>query len=93
MARTHEPYPPRDPGSAHPVRTAAVIIYATFLLLIVTIPQSMTNWLRDMNENPVQQVLLRVAEGVQSASQRTGLDVPYRWMRARFLAVTGKEED
>ena len=80
-------------GTAHAVCTAAVIVYATLALLIVTIPQSLPNWLRDMEENPAQQVLLRAAEAVQAASQAAGLDVPYRRARAAFRAWTGKEDD
>lgn len=80
-------------GEARPVRTAAVVIYATFALLILTIPQSLPNWLRDMEESPVQQVLLQAASGVQAASQAVGLDVPYRRARAAFHAWTGKEDD
>jgi hypothetical protein len=80
-------------GGARPVRTAAVVIYATLALLILTIPQSLPNWLRDMEENPVQQVLLHAASGVQAASQAVGLDVPYRRARAAFHAWTGKEDD
>ena len=56
-------------GTAHTVRTAAVIIYATLALLVLTIPQSLPNWLRDMEENPVQQVLLG-ASGVQARRAR-----------------------
>jgi hypothetical protein len=80
-------------GSAHRVRAAAIVIYATFALLILTIPQSLPNWLRDMEENPVQQVLLHAASGVQAAAQAVGLDVPYRRVRAAFHAWTGKEDD
>ena len=77
--------------SAHPLHTAAVIIYATFALLILAVPQGLTNWLRDMEENPVQQVLLRAADAVQAASHHAGLDIAYR--RAGFHALTGKEDD
>ena len=80
-------------GGARTVRTTAVIVYATLALLILTIPQSLPNWLRDMEENPVQQVLLRAASGVQAAAQAVGLDVPYRRARAAFHAWTGKEDD
>jgi hypothetical protein len=83
----------RGQGGARPVRTAAVVVYATFALLILTIPQSLPNWLRDMEESPVQQVLLHAASGVQAASQAVGLDVPYRRARAAFHAWTGKEDD
>ena len=83
----------RGQGIAHTVRTAAVIIYATLALLIVTIPQSLPNWLRDMEDNPVQQVLLSAASGVQTVAQAVGLDVPYRRARAAFRAWAGKEDD
>ena len=79
-------------GSAHPVSTAAVVIYATLALLILTIPQSLPNWLRDMEENAVQQVLLQAASGVQAGAEAMGLDVPYRWARATFHAWTGKDD-
>jgi len=82
-----------DSHGGNPVRTAAVIIYATFALLILTIPQSLTGWLRDMNDNPVQQSVLVVADAVQSVSHRAGLDVAYRRARAAFYALTGKEDD
>ena len=77
----------------HTVRTAAVVIYATLALLILTIPQSLANWLRDMEENPVQQFLLHAASGVQAASQAVGLDIPHRRARSAFHAWTGKEDD
>ena len=80
-------------GGARPVRTAAMVIFATLALLILTIPQSLPNWLRDMEENPVQQVLLQAANAVQVVSQAVGLDVPYRRARAAFHAWTGKEDD
>jgi hypothetical protein len=83
----------RGQGGTRPARTAAVIIYATFALLILTIPQSLPNWLRDMEENPVQQALLQAASGVQAASQAVGLDVPYRRARAAFHQWAGKEDD
>jgi len=83
----------RGQGGLRSVRTAAVVIYATFALLIVTIPQSLPSWLRDMEENPAQQVLLQVASGVQSAAQTVGFDIPYRRARAAFRAWTGKDDD
>ena len=80
-------------GAAPTVRTAAVVVYATLALLILTIPQSLPNWLRDMEENPAQQVLLRAAEAVHAGSQSVRLDVPYRWARSAFRAWAGKEDD
>ncbi len=77
----------------HPVRTAAVIIYATLALLVLTIPQGLPNWLRDREESPAQQALLWAATGVEAVSQAIGLDVPYRRARAAFHAWTGREDD
>jgi hypothetical protein len=47
------------PRSANPLRTATIVIYATLMLLAVTIPQSVENWLADMNGNPVEDTALR----------------------------------
>jgi hypothetical protein len=93
MANAEQAQANRGQGTAPTVRTAAAIIYATLTLLIVTIPQSLPNWLRDMEDNPAQQVLLTAASGVQTAAQAVGLDVPYRRARAAFRAWAGKEED
>jgi hypothetical protein len=78
---------------AHPVRTAAIVIYGTFVLLVLAVPQSLVSRLNDLDENPAQQVLLRAAEGVQAASRAVGLDVAYLRARAAFLALTGKEDE
>jgi hypothetical protein len=93
MANAEQNESTRGLGGARPVRTAAVGIYATFALLIVTIPQALPNWLRDMEESPLQQALLRPAGGVQAVAHAVGLDVPYRRARAAFHAWTGKEDD
>jgi hypothetical protein len=82
----------RGQGSPNPVRTTAVIVYATLLLLILTIPQSLPNWLRDMEENPVQRALLRGAEALQDASKHMRLDRAYMLARAAFLDATGKQD-
>jgi len=93
MADAEQAQADQGQGTAHTVRTAAVIIYATLALLILTIPQSLPNWLRDMEDNPVQQVLLTAASGVQTAAQSVGLDVPYRRARGALRAWAGKEDD
>jgi hypothetical protein len=80
------------PSSAH-LRTAAIVIYAVLVLLVITIPQGPVNWLHDMNSNPMQEVLLRGAEFLQEASQQTGLAVPYQRARSLFFALAGKEEN
>jgi hypothetical protein len=92
VSGTQDLHPPPGRG-ANPVRTAAMIIYATFALLVLAIPQSLTSWLRDMDESPLQQACLHAAEAVQSTSHRVGLDAAYREARAAFHALTGKEDE
>jgi hypothetical protein len=82
--------PPR-PASA--LRTTAIVIYATLALLAVTIPQSVVNWLADMNGNPVQETALRGAEVLGNLSERTGVPEVYQRARAIFIAISGVEPD
>ena len=82
--------PPRPAGD---LRTTAVIIYATLALLAVTIPQSVVNWLADMNGNPVQEAVLRGADVLRNLSQRSGVPTVYQRARAIFIAISGVEPD
>ena len=77
----------------HPLRTAAIVVYGTFALLVLAVPQSPVNRLNDLNENPIQQIALRVADAVQAISHAARFDVAYLQARRAFLAVTGKEDD
>ena len=81
------------PPAAKPLRAAALVIYGTLVLLALTIPQSLTNWLRDMNENPVEAVALRGADAWQAAAEKTRLPAVYRHARDVFIAVSGVEPD
>jgi hypothetical protein len=87
-AREFEP-----PRQANPLRTAAIVIYATLMLLAVTIPQSVVNWLADMNANPVEEVALRGADVLRNLSQRTGVAIVYQRARDIFIAISGVEPD
>ena len=82
--------PPRPAGD---LRTTAIVIYATLALLAVTIPQSVVNWLADMNANPVQETALRDAEALRNLSQRTGVPTVYQRARDIFIAISGVEPD
>jgi hypothetical protein len=82
--------PPR-PASA--LRTATIVIYATLMLLAVAIPQSVVNWLADMNANPVQETALRGAEVLRNLSQRAGVATVYQRARDIFIAISGVEPD
>ena len=81
---------PRPAGN---LRTAAIVIYATLALLAVTIPQSIENWLADMNGNPVQETALRGAEVLRNLSQRAGVATVYQRARDIFIAISGAEPD
>jgi hypothetical protein len=81
------------PRSNSELRTVAIVIYATLALLAVTIPQSVVNWLADMNGNPVVETALRGAEVLQNMSQRAGVATVYQRARDIFIAVSGAEPD
>jgi hypothetical protein len=75
------------------LRTATIVIYATLALLAVTIPQSVVNWLADMNGNPVQETAQRGAEALRNLSQRAGVATVYQRARDLFIAISGVEPD
>ena len=76
----------------HPLRTSAVVIFATLILLALTIPQALVNWTRNFDPNPLQETVLSFAQWVQTASRDLGLNAPYVHGRALFLKLTGKDE-
>jgi hypothetical protein len=84
-------FEPRRP--ANPLRAAAIVLYATLALLAVTIPQSVMNWLADMNGNPIQETALRGAEALRNLSQRAGVATVYQRARDIFIAISGAEPD
>jgi hypothetical protein len=79
------------PGSE--LRTAAIVIYATLMLLAVAIPQSVVNWLADMNGNPVEETALRGAAALRNLSQRAGVATVYQRARGIFIAISGVQPD
>jgi hypothetical protein len=81
---------PRPAGN---LRTASIVIYATLALLAVTIPQSVMNWLADMNGNPIQETALRGAQLLRNLSQRAGVATVYQRARGIFIAISGVEPD
>jgi hypothetical protein len=87
--------PPRQespgPQAGH-LRTVAVVIYATLLLLALAIPQSIVSWIGDMKSIEMQETLLPAAETLQRLSRQIGIDAPYTRARAAFLALTSKED-
>ena len=63
------------------------------MLLAVTIPQSVENWLADMNGNRVEDAALRGAEVLRNLSERAGVARVYQRARDIFLAISGVEPD
>lgn len=82
-----------EPKPYHPLRVAAIVIYLTLALLAVSIPQSLTNWLSDMKDNPAQQTALRGAEILRNLSERAGVAAVYQRARDIFIGVSGVEPD
>jgi hypothetical protein len=81
------------PRPANPLRTAAIVLYGTLALLAVTIPQSVVNWLADMNGNPVEETALRGAEALRNLSEQAGVAAVYQRARDIFIAISGVEPD
>jgi hypothetical protein len=76
-----------------PIRTTAIVIYGTLALLALAVPRGLLNWSKGFEPNAAQDALVHVAEALQSLSQRTGADWPYRRGRDLFLRATGKQDD
>jgi hypothetical protein len=76
-----------------PLVTTSVVIYATLVLLAVTVPRGLVNWTKNFEPSAPRQALLRVAEAIQSLSHHIGADWIYTKARAEFLRATGKRDD
>jgi hypothetical protein len=88
----HVPVPPGKP-LAHPLGTAAVVIYASLALLALAVPSGLVNWSRDMEPGERQHAMLAVAQAIERFSIWTGSNRPYQQARETFLEATGKSED
>ena len=77
----------------HSLVTTSIVIYATLVLLAITIPRGLVNWTRNFDPNPVQEAVLRLAQTVQLGSRQLGLDLPYAKARELFLTLTSKQDD
>ena len=85
--------PPHGASQPHPLRASAVVIYGTLVLLALTIPQGLVNWLKAFEPSGPQSVLLSAALAVQSASNSLGLNDPFYRARRIFLDATGKRDE
>ena len=95
MSLTDPDHMPRLPGrpQPQPLKTTSVVIYATLILLAITIPRALVNWSKNFEPNATQEAALRVAEAIQSLSRRIGADWLFARGREVFLEETGKRDD
>ena len=86
---------PEMPGAPQPkpLRSTAIVIYATLMLLALAIPQGLANWLKGFEPSRPQDLALDAALAMQSFSNRMGANVPYYETRRVFLDATGKREE
>jgi hypothetical protein len=87
--RSSEPQT-HEPGS---LRKTAIVIYATLLLLALTIPESLVVWTGDMKSSKIQEVLSPTAQALQRLGEETGMSVPYTRARDAFLALTSGRDN
>jgi hypothetical protein len=82
----------RTAGSIGPIATAAVIIYATLGLMLLMIPQSLSNWAKDHDLVLARVLLMPLANRIETASNMIWATYPYLYLRQKYLSATGKNE-
>jgi hypothetical protein len=90
---SRDTFRPPDPPT-HEVgslRKTAVVIYATLVLLALTIPGSLVTWVGDMKSIEIQDALLPAAQALERIGEESGISVPYTRARAAFLALTSAQ--
>ena len=90
------PDPARPPaGRPARLRTIALTLYGTLLLVGLAIPDAIVSALREARPNPATVALLSVAEPVAGAIEATGVPRLYRAARGRFrqLACGGPDSE
>jgi hypothetical protein len=85
--------PSKGRPQERPLATTSTVIYATLVLLALAVPRGLVNWSRNFDPNPVQDLLMRTAQGLQSLSTDVGANRPYVRGRELFLRLTGKRDD
>lgn len=71
-----------------PLATAAIVIYATFALLLLAAPGSLAATLRELSPNPAIRAALVLAEGLEAAGERAGVAAFFRSARERFGRIS-----
>jgi hypothetical protein len=72
------------------LRGVAVVLYATLALLWLAIPQSVSNWTREMVPAFAQPYATGIAESIEAIARMTGLPALYDYAREFFLLVVKK---
>jgi membrane protein YdbS with pleckstrin-like domain len=75
------------------LRTVAIIVYATFALLVLAIPDAISSRLDDLNPSPLVRAAQAAVGAVAQVSNTLGIAPVYRAARSRFLAATGLQQD
>ncbi len=81
--------PERAP-QARPLRSAAIVLYSTLGLLWLAVPQSVSNWTREVLPTPMQPYAAAAAETVEAFARQTGLPSLFETSREFFVLVTKK---
>ncbi|MBX3518899.1 MAG: hypothetical protein KF835_02665 [Xanthobacteraceae bacterium] len=72
----------------HPLRQAAIVLYATLAILWLAIPQSVSNWSRDYLPDFVQPATKPITETVERFANATGIPHAYEYAHALFQSAT-----
>lgn len=77
-------------AAARPLRSAAIVLYASLALLWLAIPQSISGFARETLPVFLQGTAVPIAEAVEAAARYTGLPALYEYARDFFLLVMRK---
>jgi hypothetical protein len=72
------------------LRTVSILLYATLAILWLAIPQSVSNWSRDLLPDFAQPFVRPVVESVETGANVTRLPLLYETARAWFQSAAKK---
>jgi hypothetical protein len=77
-------------AASRPLRSAAIVLYASLALLWLAIPQSVSGFARETLPVYLQGIAVPIAETVEAAARYTGLPALYEYTREFFLQLMRK---
>jgi hypothetical protein len=77
-------------NGANHLRTVSVVLYATLAILWLAVPQSVSNWSRDLLPDFAQPFVRPVVESVETGANATRLPLLYETTRAWFQSAAKK---